>query len=146
MGIATATETKMLNHEYRTDTYTKPTNRYLALFESDPGEAGTLTSEVSTSGSGYARVAIPCDDAEWTAPSDDGSGLQYIENASQIDFAGPVTADWRGGAPIAFWAMVTTASGAGDVIDYGPITSPFVVLNGNTPPSVAAGDLVIKRG
>jgi hypothetical protein len=146
VSLSTTTETNYLNHEYRTATYAKPTNRYLALLESDPGEAGTRTSEVSTSGSGYARVAVACADASWTAPADDGAGLQFIENVNVISFAGPVTADWRSGNPIAFWALVTTASGAADVIDYGPITSPFVVLNGNTPPSVAAGDLVIKRG
>jgi hypothetical protein len=145
MSLSTTTETNYLNHEYRTATYSKPTNRWLALLESDPGEAGTLTSEVSTSGSGYARQVIPCADAEWTAPADDGGGLQFLENVDPITFGTP-TADWRSGNPIAFWALVTTASGAADVIDYGPITSPFVVLNGNTPPSVAAGDLVIKRG
>jgi len=57
-------ENKVLDHVLTATSYSAPTTRYLALFTNTSGsaaanlEAGTLTDEVSTSGSAYARKAV----------------------------------------------------------------------------------------
>lgn len=141
-GMSNAEETAVLNHEYRTATYTKPTNRWLALWVGDPTDTGSGGAEVT--GTAYARVAIPCADAQWAAPADDGGGNQQITNAAVLTFPTP-GGTWSSGSTITHWATMD-ASTAGNVVDYGAITSPFVVLSGNAAPSVAIGALVIKRG
>lgn len=57
-------ENKILDHTLRVAAYTQPSGLYLALFTNTSGnaasnlEAGTLTDEVSTSGTAYQRQAI----------------------------------------------------------------------------------------
>lgn len=59
-------EEKVLDHVLRNTALTSPTTVYLALFTADPStgstaenlEAGTLTDEVSTSGTAYARQSV----------------------------------------------------------------------------------------
>lgn len=59
-------ENKLLDHTLKNTAYTSPTTVYAALFTSDPSvgstsenlEAGILTTEVSASGTAYARQAV----------------------------------------------------------------------------------------
>lgn len=55
----------------------------LALYDNDPSTTG-----VELSGSGYARLDVPNDDANWTAPA--GS---VVQNILDLRFD-PATADW----------------------------------------------------
>jgi len=57
-------ENALLNAVLRNTAYTSPTTVYLALYTSDPSDSD-LGSEVSVSGTGYARQEISL-----TAPSD----------------------------------------------------------------------------
>lgn len=50
-------ENKMLDHALGTTAFTQPTNQYLALHTADPTDAGS-GAELSTSGTGYARLAV----------------------------------------------------------------------------------------
>jgi hypothetical protein len=139
MSMSNAEETAILNHQYRTATYAKPTNRYVALCTADPGETGTI-AEVSYTG--YARVAVACADASWAAPADDGAGNMEITNAAAITFP-DATSDAN--APATHFAVMTASSG-GSVVDYGALGTPRTIMTGDTAISFAAGELSIKRG
>ena len=60
-------ENALINATLRNTSYTSPTTVYVALFTSDPTDAGSGT-EVSTSGTSYARQS-----ATFGAPSDGAS-------------------------------------------------------------------------
>ena len=53
MAFTTYTDNKLIDHLLGSNTYTKPSTLYVALFVGNPSSGGT---EVSTSGSAYARV------------------------------------------------------------------------------------------
>lgn len=90
---------------------------YLALYTADPGETGTaITNE--TAYTNYARQAI----TKATGWTDAGS---TFTNAALIQFPQcGVT-----GATITHAALVTTASGAGQIIYSGALSSPLSVSN-----------------
>lgn len=89
-------------------------NRYIALHTADPGEAGTaVTSE--TAYTNYARVAVPTTD--WT----EASGTASNSNLLQFPVCG-VT-----GATITHVSIVTTASGAGQIIYSGALNASLAV-------------------
>ena len=52
MSASNYAENKVLDHLLGTATFTRPTNVFLALFTSDPGEAG---GGAEVAGLGYAR-------------------------------------------------------------------------------------------
>ena len=139
MSMSNAEETAILNHQYRTATYAKPTNRYVALLTADPTDAGTIAEVDYT---GYARVAVACADASWSAPADDGSGNSEITNASAVTFP-DATGD--ASAAATHFAVMTASSG-GSVVDYGALGTPRTIMNGDSSISFAAGELSIKRG
>ncbi|MFD2703825.1 hypothetical protein ACFSVM_25680, partial [Paenibacillus shunpengii] len=55
MSMSNFLENKILNHVLRGEVYAPPTELYIGLFTSDPGEAGTGTE---VTGAGYARRPI----------------------------------------------------------------------------------------
>lgn len=140
MSMSNAEETRVLNHSYRTATYTKPTNIWVALFDTDPGETGVLTGEADYGS--YARVQVPAADANWNAPADDGSGNMQITNAIDIEFPDS-TGD--GSAPITHFATMDAAA-AGNVIDTGALATPRTIMSGDAAIRFPAGTLTIKRG
>ena len=56
MAMTDYLENALLKHSTGLEAYTMPTSVKLVLLEDDPGEIGSLTSELS--GGGYARVDI----------------------------------------------------------------------------------------
>lgn len=90
---------------------------YLALYTADPGEAGTATTN-ETAYTNYARQAIT-KSSGWT---DSGS---TFTNAALIQFPQCGTT----GATITHAALVTTSSGAGQIIYSGALSSPLSVSN-----------------
>lgn len=117
-------ETATLNHIFRTDTFTKPTSVWIALHSAAPDEDGSPTNELS--GSGYARVEVPCLDANWNAPADDG-GPMKVTNVAAVTFPA-ASADWT--AATHFSAC--DASSAGNVLISGALDVSKTVLNGET--------------
>jgi hypothetical protein len=108
----------------RGQAWTPPT--HLALFTADPGEAGSLASEVS--GGSYARVAISTPGTFWSAASGGATS-----NAAAIDWPA-ASAPWGTITHVGLMtaasggAMVTRAAlGASKVIDTGDI---FRILAG----------------
>jgi hypothetical protein len=98
----------MLNYIFRGGTmFTKPANVYVSLHAGDPGETGA--NEVTTVGTGYARVAVAAVDAQWTAPADATGGKRQITNVNPITFASP-TGNWGVITHVGYWSAATGGS------------------------------------
>jgi hypothetical protein len=126
-------ETQLINHIFRTASFTKPTTLNLALFTAvGDGEAATVTE---LTGNGYARVACNPLDANWSAPVS-GNGTTY--NVNVITFPA-ATADWG----IITHFGIYDASTAGNLLIYAPLTIARNITNGSTP-SFAATSLTFQ--
>lgn len=116
-------ENKVLNYLLRGEAFTVP-NLYLALFTSSAGlETNTpLTqTEVGTSGTGYARVAVP----SYTGFSAATSG----QASNTVTFEFPTAqADWGN---ITHGAYMDAETG-GNVIWWSSLSAPRVVYSGDT--------------
>lgn len=123
-------ENKVLDHVLTSTGYTAPSTRYLALFTADSGqlEAGTLTNEVSTSGTGYARKAVTFAAA---------SGGSSATNATVTFDA--ATASW---GTIGYVAVMDQATG-GNVLFWGAVTTSKTIDTGDTF-QVTSGNLTIS--
>lgn len=117
----------LLDHVFRNVPYTPPTEIYLALYTSDPGDTDT-GNEVS--GGGYERMLVT-----FTSPS---NKLSY--NANDIEFP-EATADWgvitHGAFRTAATGGVLLKSGSLEELTGGEVTSK-TILKGD--------QLIIKAG
>jgi hypothetical protein len=105
------------------------TDLWLALYTSDPGEAGSaVTNEIAYTS--YARVAVD------RATGFTVSGAT-VENAALVQF--PVSSGGSGTATHV--GIVTTSSGAGTLILSGALNASQAIASGNQP-QFSAGDLV----
>lgn len=118
------TETNIISALLRGTAFPLPTNTYVSLHTSNPGEAGG--NEVSTAvWPAYVRKTAEDGDAigaGWTAPSDGVS-----TNAKQITYpsnngAGPVT--------VTHWAIYD-ADTAGNLLVYAPLTTSRTLQPGD---------------
>jgi hypothetical protein len=95
---------------------------YWALHTADPGPAGNQsTNEVSYTG--YARQPINRDAAAWDLPA------TVADVVNPVDF--PIPSAGSGSAPYA--SIGDAASGAGNILYYGPLTPAIVIAVGVTP-------------
>ena len=107
-------------------------SQYLALYTADPGETGTAVTNEATYTS-YARVAI----TKATAWTDGGSSFS---NAALVQFP-----KCTGGTnDITHFGVVTTSSGAGQLLYSGALSSTLSVSN-NIQPQFDTGDLVVTE-
>ena len=129
-------ENKVLDHVLTATSYTAPGTRYLALFTNTSTnaaanlEAGTLTDEVGTSGTAYARKAVTFAAA---------SGGQSATNATVTFDA--ATASWGTITHVA--VMDGGTAGAGNVLFYGAVTTSKTIDSGDTF-QVTSGNLTIS--
>jgi hypothetical protein len=100
---------------YKGTSYTTPTNTYIALFNSNPGEDNSGTE---CTGSGYARYEMASGD--WTAISN-GS----ISNATNVNFPAATGVDWGTISHVGIY----DASTAGNLLHYGALNSSVTVEN-----------------
>lgn len=108
-------------------------NRFIALYTADPGEAGTAVTSESAYGS-YARVSVVA--ATGFSAASGGS----TANTGLIQFP-----ECTGGSEvITHVAIVTTASGAGEIIYSGALTASRSVSSG-IQPQFAIGALTITE-
>lgn len=122
-------ENKILDHVLTATAYTQP-SRYIALFTADPGESGSFTSEISTSGTAYARQSISFGSA--------ASGS--ISNNATVTFP-TATANW---GTISHVAIVDSdTAGAGNVLFYGAVTTSKLIETGDTF-QISNGNLTIS--
>ncbi len=103
---------------------------YVALHTADPGESGTqATSEVSYTG--YARVLV-ARPAGWDVTNNTASNVAEVAFPIATGAADDVTAT--------HFSIGTAASGAGTLLEKGPLTTP-VRITQNILPRFAAGGL-----
>lgn len=118
-------ELKILEHTLGITAYTAPSTVYLALFTTDPTDAGTGTE---VSGGGYARQAI-----SWNAPA---SGA--ADNSADVTFP-QATADYGTVSHIGIY----DASSAGNLLYHGALSASKSITENDTF-IVEAGDLSIS--
>lgn len=121
--------------------WSAPSNLYVALFTTVPALDGTGGTEVSTSGTAYARVlAGPTDGIGadcWTGPS--GANQEY-SNITELTFSVP-TANWG----TITGAGIFDASSGGNLLYVATLATAKVVNNGDGAPRILANQLKISR-
>lgn len=128
-------ENKLLDHVLTATSFAQP-SRYLALFTNTSGnaaanlEAGTLTDEVSTSSTAYARQAIT-----FNAASSGSSS-----SSATVTFP-TATANWGTITHVAI--MDGNTAGSGNVLFYGAVTTAKTIETGDTF-QVSSGNLTIS--
>ena len=129
-------ENKVLDHVLTATGYTAPSTRYLALFTNTSTnaaanlEAGTLTDEVGTSGTAYARKAVTFASAS--------SGASATSATVTFDAA---TASWGTITHVA--VMDGGTAGSGNVLFWGAVTTSKTIDSGDTF-QVTSGNLTIS--
>lgn len=118
-------ELKILEHTLGITAYTQPTTVYLALFTTDPTDAGTGTE---VSGGSYARQSI-----SWNTPA---SGA--VTNSADVTFP-QATADYG----VVSHIGIFDASSAGNLLYHGALSASKSVTTNDTF-IVEAGDLSIS--
>jgi hypothetical protein len=119
------TENLALKFLLTAETATRPTAWYIGLFTSDPTDAGTGT-EVSTSGTGYARETV-----DFTVTNDTAA------NSATVTFDA-ATANW---GTIGFVGVYDSATG-GNLLFHGAVTTSKTIETGDTF-QVSQGNLTI---
>ena len=132
MSLSNATENDLLKAMLQgTDpAWRASATAYLVLCTGDPGEAGTAVTNECAYG-GYARVAI----TKATFWTDNGSSF---ENAALAQW--PVCAS--GSETATHFGIVTTASGAGQLIGSGALGAS-IAISAPIQPQANAGALVV---
>jgi hypothetical protein len=125
MSMSDYLENALLNAVLRNTPYTSPSQVYVALFTSDPTDAGTGTE---VSGGGYARQPVT-----FNAPSNG-----QVTNAADILF--PVaTASWGTVTHIGIYDAQT----GGNLLFHGALTTSKTI-SANDQLKIAAGSLSIS--
>lgn len=125
MAFTNYTDNKLIDHLLGSSTFTKPSTLYVALFVGNPTSGGT---EVSTSGSAYARVT-----STFTISGGNATNTAAIEWATATSSWG--TIDWvaiydasTGGNQLVTAALSSSKTiASGDVLRI-PISSLSVTL------------------
>ena len=129
-------ENKVLDHVLTATSYTAPGTRYLALFNNTSGqaaanlEAGTLTDEISASGTAYSRKAVTFAAASGGTSATNATVTFDAATASWGTVTHVAVMDQATGGNVLFWGAVTTSK----TIDTG---DTFQVTSGNLTISLA---------
>ena len=131
-------EYKVLDHVLGNTSFSQPAGLFLALFTNTSGnaatnlEAGTLTDEVSTSGTAYARKAVTFAAASsgTAATSATVTFDAATANFGTITHVAIMDGDTEGSDNVLFWGAVTTPK----TIETG---DTFQVTSGNLTVSLA---------
>lgn len=144
-GISDYFENKLIDAAFKSGSLTFPANWYVGLFTTLPGDSNSGV-EVSSVGTGYARVSCPpSSSANWattqgtsTAPSTGTSGTTY--NLVDIVFPVPQSA-W--GTVVGFGLF--DAATNGNLWYYGSLSNSIVISSGSTAKKFPAQSLVITH-
>ena len=107
MSFSNFLETEILDHVFGGNAYTAPSTLYVALFTSNPDEDASGT-EVSTSGTAYARQSVAMTVTGNTATSD--AAVEYptaTANYGTVSHVGIMDAS-TGGNLLAYAALTTS--------------------------------------
>ena len=131
-ALTNYTENNIINHIFRTGSFTKPSYLYVGLITAVPNaEAGSVTE---ISGGSYARVMRNPSDSNWDASTTTGT----TANTATLQFPA-ATADWGSCTHFGIWDSATT----GNLLIYAPLTVATTITNGTTP-SFGAGALTFQ--
>ena len=125
MSFSNYLETEILDHVFAGNAYTAPSTLYLSLHTANPDEDASGT-EVSTSGTAYARTAVTFTVSGNTATT-----------SAAVEFA-TATANFGTVSHVAVW----DASTAGNMLCYAALASSKTIETGDVF-RVPAGDLDI---
>ena len=130
MSLGNTTETEILTYIFDTTAPAWAGNAsfWVALHTADPGEAGTATTSEAAY-TNYARVSV----SRTTGFTVSGNS---VENAALIQFP----QSGGSGTDCTHFSVVTTSSGAGQIILRGAL-SATVPTGSGVQPQFAAGDL-----
>ena len=127
MSFTNFLETEILDHVFAGAAYSAPATKYLALFTAvSDGEAGSVT-EVSTSGTAYARVAV-----SFSTSGDTTSNSGAVEYATATG----------GGFGTVTHVGVYDAATSGNLMCYATLTASKAIAAGDVF-RVPVGDLDI---
>ncbi|MBE2178871.1 MAG: hypothetical protein IAE97_00160 [Chthoniobacterales bacterium] len=112
--------------------YSVPGTLHFALFTTTPNEAGTGGTEVSTSGTAYARVAVTNNTTNFPTTS---NGTK--SNGTAFTFP-TATASW---GTVVGWGIYD-ASSSGNLLFFGNLTTSRSIASGDTA-RFATGDISI---
>lgn len=124
-------ENELVKHIFRTGSFTKPSNLYIALFTAAPSDAGGGTEVTAT---GYSRVANNPLDANWAATSGTNG---VTSNVGAINFG-----TWSTGPTTVTHFAIMDASTSGNMLIWGALTSSKTVNAGDSF-SIPAGSLTV---
>lgn len=131
-ALTNYTENNIINHIFRSGSFTKPSALYVGLITSlTDGEAGTYTEPSVGS---YARVARAPLDANWSSSTTTGT----TANTASIQFPA-ATADWGTCTHMGIWDAAT----GGNLLIYAPLVAARTITTGTTP-SFGAGALTFQ--
>lgn len=132
-NLTTATADSILDHVTGRTAYSMPTV-FVGLYTTNPTEpAGTGGTEVSTTSTAYARIALGTGGSSKMAAASSGS------TASNADLTWTTaTADWGTVTGVGLF----TASTGGSLIASGALTASKTVSSGDTF-SISSGDLTL---
>lgn len=138
-------ENRLVDFLFRGQALTQPTNWYFSLFTVAPTDS-TAGTEVSTSGTAYARVTYACSMANWsgtqgaaTTVASSGTG-GTISNNNPITFPAPTGSNW--GNCVAFG--IHDAVSAGNLCYFGALSQAKNVNAGDSAPTFPAATLTIQ--
>lgn len=137
-GKASTASNSILNHVFRTTSYTAPSNTYVGLLSSCPttGNNGT-----ELSGNGYTRSSgISKADASWTYTAATYIGASTIVNAAAVSFPAASSSSWTVNC-----FGVYDASSGGNLLYWGPVTGAPVTVSVGATASFAIGALSITE-
>ena len=114
-------EGKLIDHIFRTASFTKPTTLAIGLFTAAPSDTGGGTE---VTGGSYARVALNPLDANWTGPT---AGNGQVSNNVAITFP----------TPSAGWGTIThfgifDATTSGNLLIWGSLSPAVIVSTSDT--------------
>lgn len=122
-----------------------------AVFTEQTAALDAGTGQVEPSAGGYARVAVTANLTNWSGTQGAGTTAASSGTAGSSSNNGTITfptvsADYQT-ASERIWGWATyDASSSGNLLDWGPLSTLQQVLNGQAPPSFAAGQLVKTIG
>jgi len=126
MSLTNAFETHTLQYLLTTDSVTRPTAWYIALFTSDPTDTGSAGTEVTT-GTGYARTAVT-----FSVTGDTAS------NSAAVEFPAASGGSWGTVSHIG----VMDASSGGNMIVHSALDTAKAINDGDVF-RIPTGDLDI---
>lgn len=99
-----------------------PATMYFGLLSTEPSASGSGT-EVSSIGTGYARVAVPNDNTRWS-----NAAGSLKRNAAPIQFP-TATSTWGNLG----WYGIWDAPSGGNLLIWGALLTPVTVNAGDSP-------------